>query len=130
MHIKDIRHASIFDNPRMLFLASLATLAAAGALLRFFPTSECGLWPKCVFNLVTGLLCPGCGATRCVEAVVHGQFLYALRCNLLLPVALVVLGLYSWMPAWRGWKPTVIVLLVLVAIYTILRNLPCACLVP
>lgn len=86
MHIKDIRHASIFDNPRMLFLASLATLAAAGALLRFFPTSECGLWPKCVFNLVTGLLCPGCGATRCVEAVAHGQFLYALRCNLLLPV--------------------------------------------
>lgn len=60
--------------------------------MHFFPpTAENSLWPRCLFHSLTGLLCPGCGSTRAVYAFTHGRFLYALRCNALLPFLLIAL---------------------------------------
>lgn len=44
------------------------------------------LWPKefripCLFHASTGLLCPGCGTTRSLTALVHGDVAGALSFN-------------------------------------------------
>lgn len=45
----------------------------------------------CGFNTITGMYCPGCGNTRSVRCMLHGDFLLALRMNLTMPF-LTVLG--------------------------------------
>jgi hypothetical protein len=75
-------------------------LLSVGLVLRFVDDLE-GLWwlPRCVFHELSGLHCPGCGATRALHALAHGQIMQALWCNALL-VAL-VLALPAWILAGR-----------------------------
>lgn len=37
--------------------------------------------PPCLFHLITGFYCPGCGSTRAVIALLHGDILLSLRQN-------------------------------------------------
>jgi hypothetical protein len=39
--------------------------------------------PLCTFHAMTGLDCPGCGATRATHELLHGRLLAALRYNAL-----------------------------------------------
>lgn len=80
--------------------AAACLLAAAG--LMFFLVDDPGsLWwlPHCVFHELTGLHCPGCGATRALHALAHGQIVRALWCNALL-VALILA-----LPVWLALQP-------------------------
>ena len=44
------------------------------------------IFPKCIFKMITGLLCPGCGSQRAVHQILHGNFMQAFFFNpLLLP---------------------------------------------
>ncbi len=43
------------------------------------------MFGTCGFNMVTGKYCPGCGNTRSVRCMLHGDFLLALRMNLTMP---------------------------------------------
>lgn len=45
-----------------------------------------GIGFPCVFNLVTGLNCPGCGNSRAVHALAELRFADALHCNYLFPL--------------------------------------------
>lgn len=38
--------------------------------------------PKCIFKLVTGYDCPGCGFQRAIHALLHGHIAEAIRYNL------------------------------------------------
>jgi hypothetical protein len=125
---------------RPSWLAPLAVLAcmgaAAGYVLTNNPTdaSRDPLGP-CVFKALTGLDCPGCGGTRMVWYVLHGDIPQAARHHAIALVALpVVLWLYvvwaarRWfgvtlpsrrIPAtvWGGY-------LVAWLLFTVLRDLP------
>lgn len=68
-------------------LLVLGGIGLAAALYRFNPALY-SIYPRCQFHRLTGLNCPGCGGTRAVYALLHGDLLAALRDN-----ALVVLGL-------------------------------------
>ena len=46
------------------------------------------LFPKCPFNLITGLLCPGCGSQRALFNVLHGNIVAAAKCNSLLVIGI------------------------------------------
>ena len=46
---------------------------------------------SCVFNRMTGLYCPGCGATRAFNHFVHLHFLKSLLCN---PIVIYVIVAY------------------------------------
>ena len=57
--------------------------------------------PLCMFHAMTGMHCPGCGATRATHALLHGQFLEALHDNVLW-VTLLPLGvLLAFGEVWR-----------------------------
>src|SRR5699024_12379685 len=54
--------------------------------------------PLCLFNHLTGLECPGCGAIRAVHALLAGDPLFALRNNALVTTAIPLagIGLADW----------------------------------
>ncbi|RMH92910.1 DUF2752 domain-containing protein [Lysobacter pythonis] len=84
---------------------SLAALVALALLRRFDPNHPGNPFFACNFHAVTGLWCPGCGATRALHALAHGDPLRALSMNALV-VALIPLAigtlfwLYGWRPTW------------------------------
>lgn len=72
-------------------LAIAVTFAGgiAGAIVLFcFDPSLNDWYPRCQFHELTGLYCPGCGSTRAVYWLLHGDILRALRFNPLTVVAL------------------------------------------
>ena len=120
------------DSRRRTVLWSLAGLGAVvgGVLLYFFAPAEHPFYPKCVFYLVTGLTCPGCGTLRAAHSLLHGDFAAAFRFNPLLFTLLPAIGL-AWVvyrPAsWSVVSPKWIwVLLGVIIGFGILRNLPVA----
>ena len=65
--------------------ATLISVAAIGAVIlhRFDPASA-DFYPPCVFHAVTGLQCPGCGTTRALHHLLHGDVAGAFRLNAML----------------------------------------------
>ena len=64
-------------------------LTVAGLVYVYFidPMNSAGA-PSCVFHDLTGLYCPGCGGTRAMHALLHGQLRQAIGFNPLIAVAI------------------------------------------
>ncbi len=107
---------------------------AAAAVLFFFDPAKNHFYPVCQFHLLTGLYCPGCGATRACYQLLHGNFLAALHDNALFVATLAALaarGVWFWkqnmsgqfvrffIPPYSLW-----VFLTVALIYVVLRNIP------
>ncbi|MFT3807699.1 DUF2752 domain-containing protein [Arenimonas sp.] len=71
-------------------LPALAALAIAGVavLWRVDPNQPGSGLPPCPIHAYTGLFCPGCGATRAMHALVHGDLPQALAMNPVFTLAL------------------------------------------
>lgn len=80
---------------RLAAVALLAALAAAAGV----SLSRAGFGVPCLFHLVTGLECPGCGTTRMFSALAAGNFAAAWRCNAGLMLCLPLLGVLA---VWLG----------------------------
>src|SRR5664279_1548131 len=65
-----------------------ATAIGAGAVVFFFNPATHGFYPICLFHELTGWNCPGCGGTRSVYALLHGNVALALKDNALFVVLL------------------------------------------
>lgn len=103
-------------------------------MVYFLDPSAHHIYPVCQFHRLTGLNCPGCGGTRALYALLHGDFSTALRDN-----ALAVAGLAAT-AARGGWfalnrlrgRPNgeffparyLLPLLVIMGVFGLLRNLP------
>lgn len=77
-------------------LAAAATIAAVVGfiLLRLFdPNAPGSPFPPCIFRSVTGLYCPGCGITRMLHALAHGDLVRAARMNAMVLAMLPALAL-------------------------------------
>jgi hypothetical protein len=120
-------------------VAALGCMAAAvGYTLLADPTrSDPDATPTCLLKMTTGLDCPGCGGTRALWYVLHGDLPAAARHHILFVFALPFL-LYLYV-AWAlrhtfGWRvpqlrinPTVIgVFLGAWFAFSVVRNLPWA----
>jgi hypothetical protein len=112
-------------------------MAAVALVLFLFDPSKFGFYPRCTLYTTTGLYCPGCGSLRALHHLAHGEFLTALHYNLLLVVALPFVASFSARRAllWYSGKALLpftlngkwmIVVLVVFAVFTILRNIPIA----
>jgi len=77
-----------------LFAGAVLAFVMGGALafVFFFNPSTHGFYPECQFHRLTGLNCPGCGATRALYALLHGEFGAALRDNGLFVASLALAG--------------------------------------
>ena len=86
-------------SPRVLLAFSVVGLVGGAALLHQLNPAT-SLLPRCVFHVVTSLHCPGCGSTRALHALLHGDVAAAVRFNPLTLPALAALGYayarWSW----------------------------------
>lgn len=65
---------------RILFLAVIGCMAGIGAGYLYFHNPLKYPLP-CLFHVITGLYCPGCGAGRASYNILHGNFLTAFCYN-------------------------------------------------
>ena len=72
-----------------------ATALGVGALVFFFNPGTHHFYPVCLFHALTGLNCPGCGMTRALYALLHGNVLAALKDNALFVAALAALAVWG-----------------------------------
>jgi hypothetical protein len=76
-----------------------STLAAASIYLFIFEPGKSGFFPVCPFRALTGFACPGCGSTRGLHRLLHGDVVAAFRFNplfvMLLPFLLYALAHYT-----------------------------------
>lgn len=75
-------------NARLLALFGWLMLAASVAYLFVFEPGKTGFFPVCPFRALTGFTCPGCGSTRGLHALVHGDVAGAFKFNPLFVLAL------------------------------------------
>ena len=120
---------SRFARQKMLALG-LFLLAAATAcvvVLKFPPGSSAAQrLPKCLFHEWTGLYCPGCGGTRALYALLHGDLKTSLHENLLLiPAGLTAAALIAF-PGIVLRRPVAVAIIAVVVGFAVLRNIPYA----
>jgi hypothetical protein len=70
----------------MLALTALVVLAVVPM------TTLSSLPPICPWRTLLGLQCPGCGGTRAIAALLHGDVIEAFRHNALAPVVGTAIG--------------------------------------
>ena len=114
-------------------ILGLIALAIAAVVFFFNPATH-RIYPVCQFHQLTSLDCPGCGLTRSLYALLHGNVLAALHDNALFIGGIVFLAARGgWFALNRRlgrrnaeffplkflWP-----LLILALIFTVLRNLP------
>lgn len=116
--------------------AAVGAVAAATVALHVRDPHEQGTWGICPTKAVLGIECPGCGGLRAVNDLTHLQVLDAISSNLAfvaaIPVLVYVFARWS-IGRWRGrsWDPSDramswsgLTLVVLLALFTVLRNVP------
>jgi hypothetical protein len=118
-----------FTKQKLITLGVLLVLGAAACvvLLLVPPGSPHAKWlPKCMFHQLTGLYCPGCGATRALSAMLHGDLKSSLHNNLLLFPLLALIAVLIVKPEISLKRPVAITIVAVVLLFTILRNIPVA----
>jgi hypothetical protein len=63
-------------------------LVLGATYLFLFEPGKTGFFPGCPFHALTGFACPGCGSTRGLHCLFHGQLRMAFELNPLLILAL------------------------------------------
>lgn len=119
-----------------MFKIGMALFLGVVVFCYIFFSNQSKIVIPCLFHKITGLYCPGCGITRCFNALLHFDFYQAFRYNplvfILLPFALVYLliTIYSKLrgkrnlldkkiPSWMWY-----LLVVVALIFGIIRNIP------
>ena len=114
-------------------IGAVAVIVIAG--LAIYSTSDPStvrFFPRCTFLTLTGLKCPGCGTQRAIHALLHGNFLEAVRFNAMMVASVPLLALYGYAEIVRKSKPRfynkvnstpiILTIFVLVVLWWILRN--------
>ncbi|MGW5322429.1 DUF2752 domain-containing protein [Rhodococcus pyridinivorans] len=116
---------------------AVGAVAVCAAVAWADPTTPGGVIPPCPTYSLFGILCPGCGSSRMLYSLVHLDVPAALHYNALGLVALAVLtvsfGLWTWsrargtpMPRWTRYRWTPHLVLILTAMWFVVRNIPVA----
>jgi Protein of unknown function (DUF2752) len=112
-----------------------AVAVACAAVWWADPTTPGGPIPVCPTKLLFGIDCPGCGSLRMLYSVLHGNLLAAAKFNglALAALALLVWAYAAWVYgrvvgkriwSWQRHRWAAPVALVLVAAWSVVRNLP------
>ncbi|HWW23022.1 MAG TPA: DUF2752 domain-containing protein [Edaphobacter sp.] len=114
--------------------APLLAIASAVVLLLLLPPTRYTFYPQCPIYSSFHLLCPGCGTTRAIAALLRGHLSEALHLNALTTLMLPIATAYA-IQIYRSYlsgKPihwpqpsriTIYTILCITIIFTIARNL-------
>ena len=70
------------STKQLTIIIGIPVILLAGAVTLFFlDPSKHTFFPKCAFHMATGYSCPGCGSSRALYQLTHGNVLEALRLN-------------------------------------------------
>ena len=119
---------------RMIANGALAGVTLVSAVLRFFPPGIYAIYPRCPVYAFFHILCPGCGITRALAALLGGRIHEAFQSNPLATVCMPFLLLFlgkCYVRAVRAQEfvfpdvpqASLTVCLVGMAAFTIVRNL-------
>jgi hypothetical protein len=119
---------------RIVTVAVICAAAAALLGLYYFLYKRFGFGIPCLFNLITGLKCPGCGNTRAVDELLHLHFAEALSYNYMMPAEVLFILYVSIRSAviyiktgrrtlGTGCEPAAVVFLVVLIAWWIVRNI-------
>lgn len=120
-------------KPRTFTVIAIAALLAGLAVVYRFSPTEYSFYPRCPVYLATHWLCPGCGATRALHALLHFNVQSALHYNalftLLFPFACLWLGFsgyrtmrYDQFPNLAFPRGVTACLIATVVLFTVARN--------
>jgi hypothetical protein len=93
-----------FGLNRHVRAAALAIVAALALGVVFVLPPESGFYPACPIHALTGTLCPGCGGTRALHALLHGRVRAAFDFNPLVTVAIApafAFAIVQYLSLWR-----------------------------
>ena len=79
---------------RLIRTAIVAAEVIAGVAIYILVFSVAGKGIPCVFRKITGLQCPGCGMTRALTALVHGNPAEAMEYNALSLTLIPLIGIF------------------------------------
>ena len=106
-------------SARIIAVLTGAVIAAVAAGYLFFHNPHKYPLP-CLFHIITGLYCPGCGAGRASYSILHGRFYMAFRYN---PMYVTVLTGGNHVD--EKINPKILyAVLILVMAFGIIRNIP------
>lgn len=118
---------------KKLIAIIIAFIAIGFAYLLFFEKFEIGI--PCIFRVVTGYKCPGCGMTHAMVAIWQGDFAKALDYNLLsltiLPLVVIYL-IYRFLgqrknknrPDFYAWEFVLLIITFIIVVgYGVMRNI-------
>ena len=121
---------------RIITILAAAFFAAAALVYLYFTGEGEGAGIPCMFHLLTGFYCSGCGASRALRSILHLDFYQAFRYNAIFTLALPLIAVYfsalifSYIRFGEdkisGKVPMKIiwVIIALALVYGILRNIP------
>ncbi len=120
---------------RLKKLIITVTLVLSVGIIYYIFVRTSGYAVPCVINKITGIYCAGCGITRMFVALFQLDFTVAARNNLLalmliIPVLIFAVNRgikyvkYGALKFSRAEKICVIALIILLVIFTVIRNIP------
>lgn len=127
-------YTKVFENRKLKAAVIIFITAVCILTLYLLNPAEYTYYPTCYLYLITGKLCPGCGGMRGMHQLLHGNFIEALKFNLLL-ILVVPIGSYYLLsefsilifnrpfPHLPHSKSIFYVVISLVTLYWVLRNL-------
>lgn len=117
----------------MVIITVIAAITVGGATYWWFDPSSTMLFPRCPVKSLTGWDCPGCGAQRCLHALLHGRWSDAWHYNPLLmvmiPVMAVMIVSETFRDRWPRFnrvmtsRPLIVTLLIIFGAWMVIRNL-------
>lgn len=76
-------------------VAPLVAIGFVAAMLLRFPPALYSFYPQCPIYRYFHIECPGCGTTRALAALLHGNVLEALRLNAFITLLMLPAAIYA-----------------------------------
>jgi hypothetical protein len=124
-------------SQRILAIGLAAVVVLGVCALYYFPPSTARFYPPCLLNALTDgrVHCPGCGITRSLHALLHGDLEQALAYNVLFVLLLPLIVYYFFrvwyhlltdrsLPPERAPRWALLSMFAVILLFAILRNLP------
>ena len=112
-------------------------IVITGLAILFFvlDPAKNAIFPRCIFNSLTGFYCPGCGSQRAIHSLLHFDIAGVAHYNFLFLPAILLIGyhylhpilnrVFNWkLPNIFYLKNTPWIILCVVVLFWITRNIP------